>query len=155
MPEIITRKEARALGLKQYFTGKPCVHGHVSKRNVISKSCLGCQADRVNLVVAAQRLHAEMTRIDAKQKGLKRYFTGVPCSKGHIAERWMCSFRCVECSRIDSLNRLSDDPTRERDRVAALARYYKNKPAIRQQQRERKRRMAAALRALEELGIEV
>jgi hypothetical protein len=31
-PDIIGRDEARALGLKRYFTGKPCKHGHVAER---------------------------------------------------------------------------------------------------------------------------
>jgi 5-methylcytosine-specific restriction endonuclease McrA len=30
--EIITRKEALASGLKFYFTGKPCKHGHICER---------------------------------------------------------------------------------------------------------------------------
>lgn len=34
-----------------------------------------------------------------KEKGLRRYFTGVPCSKGHIAERHYTG-TCVECGRI-------------------------------------------------------
>jgi hypothetical protein len=39
--KIITRSEARALGLKRYFTGKPCKHGHVAERNV-SGNCTEC-----------------------------------------------------------------------------------------------------------------
>jgi hypothetical protein len=42
MPEIITRAEAKALGLKRYFTGVPCKHGHVSYRYVSGPGCLGC-----------------------------------------------------------------------------------------------------------------
>lgn len=152
MPEIISRKEARALGMKRYFTGMPCKHGHLAERRCDSKTCTACLA---NPVVAAQRLQSEMARIEAQHKGLKRYFTGIACRNGHVAERWMCSYRCVECSRIEGLSRSSHAPSREKDRQNALARYYRNKPAIRQQQRERKRKMIAALRALQELGIEV
>jgi len=32
MPEIIRRQDAMARGLKKYFTGKPCSHGHVADR---------------------------------------------------------------------------------------------------------------------------
>lgn len=32
LPLIISRKEARAAGLKRYFTGKPCKHGHIAER---------------------------------------------------------------------------------------------------------------------------
>ncbi len=35
---------------------------------------------------------------DAKAQGLKRYFTGKPCKRGHVAERWVSSGECTECS---------------------------------------------------------
>lgn len=37
-------------------------------------------------------------RQTAKSLGLKRYFTGEPCKKGHIAERWVSSLTCTECA---------------------------------------------------------
>lgn len=37
------------------------------------------------------------TRAEAKEKGLKRYFTGTPCRNGHVAERYSSSGRCIEC----------------------------------------------------------
>lgn len=40
--QIITRSEAKALGLKRYFTGKPCKHGHMSERKVCDSRCLTC-----------------------------------------------------------------------------------------------------------------
>lgn len=42
--EIITRKEARDLGLKFYFTGKPCKYGHVDNRRTSNGMCLGCES---------------------------------------------------------------------------------------------------------------
>jgi 5-methylcytosine-specific restriction endonuclease McrA len=42
--EIISRQEARALGLKRYFTGKPCKHGHVAERYTSIGNCVECQA---------------------------------------------------------------------------------------------------------------
>ena len=41
-PRIISRAEAKALGLKHYFTGAPCRHGHVAKRQVSSRVCMEC-----------------------------------------------------------------------------------------------------------------
>ncbi len=32
----------------------------------------------------------------------KRYFTGEPCSRGHVAERWVSTRTCVECGRMAS-----------------------------------------------------
>lgn len=42
--EIISLKEAKALGLKYFFTGKPCRHGHISER-YIHGSCVECSLD--------------------------------------------------------------------------------------------------------------
>jgi hypothetical protein len=42
--KIISRKEALALGLKFYFTGKPCCRGHVTKRSVKYPNCTMCRA---------------------------------------------------------------------------------------------------------------
>jgi 5-methylcytosine-specific restriction endonuclease McrA len=39
---IISRADARAAGLGQYFTGVPCIHGHVAKRNVSNNRCAEC-----------------------------------------------------------------------------------------------------------------
>ena len=39
--EVISRKEAKARGLKHYI-GKPCKHGHIGERFVTSGNCFDC-----------------------------------------------------------------------------------------------------------------
>ncbi len=39
-------------------------------------------------------------RKDAAGLGKTRYYTGLPCPRGHVCERWVASFKCVECARI-------------------------------------------------------
>lgn len=39
------------------------------------------------------------SRSEARRLGLPRYFTGKPCKRGHIAERWTSGFKCVSCHR--------------------------------------------------------
>jgi hypothetical protein len=43
---VVTRREAREAGLRHYFTGKPCLHGHTEPRMTHNKQCLGCHRDR-------------------------------------------------------------------------------------------------------------
>lgn len=43
---LTARSAARALGLKRYFTGKPCVRGHISERRVADKNCVDCRRER-------------------------------------------------------------------------------------------------------------
>jgi hypothetical protein len=39
----------------------------------------------------------KISRQTAKARGLKRYFTGNPCPRGHVAERWVSVASCVRC----------------------------------------------------------
>lgn len=41
--EIITRKQAKERGLDYYFTGKPCVHGHLTFKWTINATCSECK----------------------------------------------------------------------------------------------------------------
>jgi len=40
--ELISRNEARELGLKRYFTGRSCKHGHTCERYVCNERCCYC-----------------------------------------------------------------------------------------------------------------
>jgi hypothetical protein len=44
--DIITQQEAQEKGLKRYFTGKPCKHGHLGERLVSNGRCCECHAAR-------------------------------------------------------------------------------------------------------------
>lgn len=46
--EVITRKEAKALGLKRYYTGELCKQGHDAERLVSNTSCVICHVIKVN-----------------------------------------------------------------------------------------------------------
>ena len=45
--EIVSRKLAQQRGLKHYFTGEPCKHGHVCERAVGDRGCMQCSRDKV------------------------------------------------------------------------------------------------------------
>lgn len=62
---IITRAEAKARGLKRYFTGEPCKHGHIAERYVADGRCMVCSAERV---AARYRLDPEKGREDQKRR---------------------------------------------------------------------------------------
>lgn len=50
--KIISRAEARAVGLTRYFTGRPCKRGHVATRGVKGKACAECDRERIRRSVA-------------------------------------------------------------------------------------------------------
>ena len=43
--EIITRAEAKAQGLKRFYTGKPCKHDHEGERYVCNNRCVECAGE--------------------------------------------------------------------------------------------------------------
>ncbi len=44
--QVISKPQARAAGLRHYFTGKPCPQGHASKRFVANGQCSDCNTER-------------------------------------------------------------------------------------------------------------
>ncbi|MBT6327143.1 MAG: hypothetical protein HOJ28_01085 [Candidatus Thioglobus sp.] len=93
---IISRQEAIKRGLNKYYTGEPCINDHYAERYVQSHTCVKCK-----------QMQKKKQREDQKQERLKkhggnnqkRYFTGEPCSKGHVAERFISNGHCVECKK--------------------------------------------------------
>lgn len=91
---------ARLAGLKFYFTGVPCVNGHIADRTVDKSTCLECRKIR-NL------------ENNPKRKGRQHYFTGKPCSRGHIAARTGAGI-CIECSKISDKEKSARTPVYEK-----------------------------------------
>jgi len=60
--KVITRKQAVENGLKKYFTGIPCMHGHLSERTTRSGSCRECQK------IAKQKELIKINRIIEEKK---------------------------------------------------------------------------------------
>ena len=145
MVHIISKDDAKAQGLMFYFTGKPCAHGHISERYVISRCCVACSRElsqpchkkqldkrhkthKENADAARKYGDRIITRDEAIAKGLTRYFTGKPCHKGHIAERGVAHYACVICHNENSKQYQKakrvlskEKPLREAARQTAIA----------------------------------
>lgn len=82
-----------------------------------------------------------ISRADAKRIGMKRYFTGRPCPKGHIAERYVSSPGCPECKAevTKQLRESADYMQRCRDQQRE---YYHSDSGRRERQLERHRERA-------------
>lgn len=58
-----------------------------------------------------------ISRQDAIKRGLKKYFTGIPCKNGHISERYLQSSACELCIRGNIPN--TDEQRSQRQQIAA------------------------------------
>ncbi len=70
-----------------------------------------------------------ISREEAKEKGLVRYYTGKPCKRGHICERFTKSMHCLECGKVRSKKYVQQNPEKRKQTVAHY--YRQNKLRIR------------------------
>ena len=61
--KIVSRAEAKAAGLKRYFTGEPCKHGHVAERFVSNWDCAQC----LHVRIVTRRLDPAVSAADSKR----------------------------------------------------------------------------------------
>jgi hypothetical protein len=54
-----------------------------------------------------------ISRKEAKEKRLTRYFTGKPCPHGHISERYVYNWNCVDCNAEGMFKYLKNEKHRE------------------------------------------
>lgn len=118
---VVTRAEAKAAGLKRYFTGVACANGHVAERYVNDGKCSGCddakKLKKRRARGAPVRMQASGVQKTAAKAGLARYFTGIPCPRGHVAERMTSCGHCVECLKIKTPEqRKKRNQTKDRNR---------------------------------------
>ncbi|WP_454833249.1 hypothetical protein [Pseudomonas veronii] len=73
MQKIISRKEAKAKGLKHYFTGKECPNGHFAERRVSSYCCITCSGEWATNERATNRDYLEKQRKICRENNLRRY----------------------------------------------------------------------------------
>src|SRR5690606_5979493 len=79
----------------------------------------------------------------ARKLGEKRYFTGNPCPRGHVAERLVSNSTCMECQREKANERaaLNREPSRERARQWAQKNRERNSEKARQWEKDNPERL--------------
>ena len=87
-------------------------------------------------------MFSKHSREQAKALGLKHYYTGEPCKRGHIAKRYVSSAECSECSRIQTAK--WDAANRERLNETKRKRRAANPEKAREREREAARKHRAA-----------
>jgi hypothetical protein len=125
---VINRTEAKARGLTRYFTDQPCPQGHIAPRFVSNYACEKCiqehpdkgpgrnqrkrrqRRERWAREQEERAMRGIMLWKDARDLGLKRYFTGQPCNRGHISERLVSNMGCLVCSAEKRARHRMDHP---------------------------------------------
>lgn len=67
--------------------------------------------------------HVIISQSDALARGAKRFFTGLPCSRGHLSERYVSTGRCCACVAEISRKWAANNP----DRIKASSEDWKKR----------------------------
>jgi hypothetical protein len=112
--KTISRKEAKKLGLKRYFTSNPCKYGHISERSTANGSCLECCRVKAN----SKRLeNVELARFKERE-----YYRKNAKERRKALRVWRSSNKekaNAQCKRYRDKNR---DRIREYDRKLSIKR---------------------------------
>lgn len=82
-----------------------------------------------------------VSRKDALAQGLKFYFTGKPCANGHVCQREVSDWKCLECRRAKSARKRQAN--REEINAQRRERYAKD-PEYRELQKEKSKQWSCA-----------
>lgn len=100
LPE--TGLRANQIGAPMYYTGKPCVRGHISPRYASSSNCIQCIEEKRAVAGRNMRGGSKFRKqaendiaLQALANGDKTYI-GKPCPVGHVVRR-ATTGNCVEC----------------------------------------------------------
>lgn len=80
----------------------------------------------------------------ARAQGFKRYYTGIPCKHGHVAERLVSNKTCMQCVKNKANARYAADPSKVKRRAIDWARANpeRNRERVRVWQAENPERVA-------------
>ena len=121
---LLSRNDAKLLGVKQYFTGKPCVKGHVALRRTNNGECCECQSEQKRAKYLANRDAAVARSREWREKNQDKVKS--------MTKRYYEKNRetLILKSRRDYLERVSSDAEFSRNtyrkRISYFKKYYQD-----------------------------
>ena len=121
-PFVKNRHQAQALGLERYSTGKPCKYGHHSERYAATGICIQCARNRKtwNRKVEGLVYGPFISQQEANEQGLKHFYNGDACKKGHVSIKYANGSGCAQCA----IERAKGWKSNNRKKVLAGAKVY-------------------------------
>lgn len=119
----VTRAEAKEVGKKRYFTGKPCRHGHISERRVVGAACVECIKLRIDPKLSYAKVKAWRAKNPGKRtEEARKYRAKYPEKISAKSKRWrdknVETRRPIEAEQ--ARKRRKSDPEGNRRRIRAF-----------------------------------
>ena len=96
MTAKITKEEATKKGLVRFFTGSPCIRGHISERRVSSGECVECNLENARKHKASQKWKDSYQRRISAKKADGTY-------SAHLVDRWLRSTYKLSRKQFDMM----------------------------------------------------
>ncbi len=131
--ELISRSQAKENGLRQYFTGGPCKHGHIAKRNVANGVCLECARD-------IEARYRDSNREKFREKWRRSEKRRNPIESNERKKRWASANQEKVAAKVKRWKNANRDRVREHqkkyrdanpDKISIKNKSYKTKHAER------------------------
>lgn len=125
---IVTRQDAISRGLVKYFTGVPCIHGHLTERRVNNRNCMGCWSDMsLEWAVTAKQAKKNDQRKNQTKRN-KRYYDKHRADILNRTNKWK-SQNLNKCRAHNAKRRaVKLQCTPKWSEVEAIKKFYENCP---------------------------
>lgn len=144
MPAIISRQSAKLAGLKKYFSGRPCKHGHICERWCANSYCVECLREwnlkNKEKVTICHSKYYEKNKIKAAAAA-KEYVGQNREKVAAYRKKYKAANKEKEAERRRQRRAENREYYRQKDREAR----QKNPEASRARVRNRRARKAAAI----------
>lgn len=127
--KIVSRASAIADGSKNYFTGKPCKHGHISERIVSNKNCRECYRLR-DMVRYSKRKNTDKLKDRSKRNYLRYVAKNPEKAKAHqllnhaVKQGNIKKQPCEKCGATYRIHGHHDDYSKPLDVVWLCAKHH-------------------------------
>jgi hypothetical protein len=121
--ELVSRIDAKAAGLTRYFTGKPCLHGHIAERMTRGTPCVECKRQGRLKNPDANYQRVKIWRTENPEKWAaqsKRYSVRHPEKRRATVNRYNLKNRdkVLAAGAEYQRRRRKNDPEGQKERVA-------------------------------------
>jgi hypothetical protein len=147
MMEIISRKEAKAKGLKRYFTGAPCKRGHCCERAVVNRECIKCHRGR-----STEYGRIWSAKNPERRRAIRKKWALYNVEKIRVKDG---RYRASNKERLAARKAAWRDRSVDHIRIYRRKYYAENRANVTEYRRISQKKMRLALRALNELGIQL
>lgn len=122
MDGVVSSSEAAEAGMSHYFTGKPCKHGHIAKREVVSCNCIECY----ETIHAAARAESKsryrennpqhIIELERRGKDRHKYLARIKAQKA-VKSGKLCRQPCEVCGQFSPIHAHHEDYSKPMDVV--------------------------------------